>query len=99
MIRLTLSLIVAGFLWTAAAPQAAAQTLCGERAEILDRRAQQFAETPQAIRLSEDGALVDVVVSPPGVWTIRVTHPKRPSCVVATGKGWETLLIPAGQPT
>ncbi len=98
MIRLTLSLIVAGFLWTAAAPQAAAQTLCGERAQILDRLEQKFAETPQAIGLSEDGALVEVVVSPTGGWTILVTYPKRPSCVVATGKGWETLLIPAGQP-
>ncbi len=100
MIRLTLSLIVAGFLWTAAAPQAAAQTLCGERAEILDRLEQRFAETPQAIGLSEDGALVEVVVSPTGGWTILVTYPKRPSCVVATGKGWESLLVPvpAGQP-
>ncbi len=98
MIRLTLSLIVAGFLWTAATPRAEAQTLCGERAQILDRLEQKFAETPQAIGLSEDGALVEVVVSPTGGWTILVTYPKRPSCVVATGKGWETLLIPAGQP-
>ena len=98
MIRLTLSLIVAGFLWTAAAPQAAAQTVCGERAEILDRLEQQFAETPQAIGLSEDGALGEIVVSPSGGWTILVTYPKSPSCVVATGKDWETLLIPAGQP-
>ncbi len=100
MIRLTLSLIVAGFLWTAAAPQAAAQTLCGERAEILDRLEQQFAETPQAIGLSEDGGLVEVMVSPSGGWTILVTYPKRPSCVVATGEGWESLLVPvpAGQP-
>ncbi len=98
MIRLTLSLIVAGFLWTAAAPRAEAQTLCGERAEILERLERQFAETPQAIGLSEDGALVEVVVSPTGGWTILVTYPKRPSCVVATGKGWETLLISAGQP-
>ena len=100
MIRLTLSLIVAGFLWTAAAPQAAAQTLCGERAEILDRLEQQFAETPQALGLSEDGALVEVMVSPAGGWTILVTYPKRPSCVVATGEGWESLLVPvpAGRP-
>ncbi len=98
MIRLTLSLIVAGFLWAAAAPQAEAQTLCGERAEILDRLEQQFAETPQAIGLSEDGALVEVMVSPTGGWTILVTYPTRPSRVVATGKGWEMLLIPAGQP-
>ncbi len=40
------------------------------------------------------------MVSPSGGWTILVTYPKRPSCVVATGEGWENLLVPvpAGQP-
>ncbi len=100
MIRLTLSLIVAAILWGATAPQAHAQALCGERTELLERLEQEFSETPQALGLSEDGALIEVMVSPSGGWTILVTYPKRPSCVVATGKGWESLLVPvpAGQP-
>jgi hypothetical protein len=100
MIRLTLSLIVAALLWTAAAPQAHAQAVCGDRAELLERLEQEFSETPQALGLSEDGALIEVMVSPSGGWTILVTYPKRPSCVVATGDGWESLLVavPAGQP-
>ncbi len=98
MIRLTLGLIVAAFLWTATAPPADAQAVCGPRAEILERLEEKFAETPQAIGLSEDGALIEIVVSPSGGWTILATYPRRPSCVVATGKDWETLLIPAGQP-
>ncbi len=98
MFRLTLSLIMAGLLWTAAAPQADAQTICGDRAQILERLVQEFAETPQAVGLSQDGALVEVMVSPTGGWTILVTYPKRPTCVVATGDSWEALTIPAGQP-
>ena len=100
MIRLTLSLIIAGLLWISAAPQADAQPVCGDRTEILERLAQEFAETPQAVGLSQDGALIEVMVSPSGGWTILVTYPKRPSCVVATGEGWESLLVPvpAGQP-
>ena len=98
MIRLTLGLVVAAFLWTATAPPANAQAVCGPRAEILERLEMEFAETPQAIGLSEDGALIEIVVSPSGGWTILATYPRRPSCVVATGKDWETLLIPAGQP-
>ncbi len=100
MIRLTLSLIVAALLWTVAAPQAHAQALCGDRAELLERLEQEFSETPQALGLSEDGSLIEVMVSPSGGWTILVTYPKRPSCVVATGEGWESLLVPvpAGQP-
>jgi hypothetical protein len=100
MIRLTISLIVAAFLWSIAAPQAQAQALCGDRAELLERLEQEFSETPQALGLSEDGALIEVMVSPSGGWTILVTYPKRPSCVVATGQGWESLLVlvPTGQP-
>ncbi len=98
MIRLTLSLVVAAFLWTVTAPPADAQAVCGPRAEILERLEREFAETPQAIGLSGDGALIEIVVSPSGGWTILATYPKRPSCVVATGKDWQTLLIPAGQP-
>ncbi len=98
MIRQTLGLVVAAFLWTATAPPADAQAVCGPRAEILERLEEEFAETPQAIGLSEDGALIEIVVSPSGGWTILATYPRRPSCVVATGKDWETLLIRSGQP-
>ena len=98
MFRLTFSLIIAGLLWIAVAPQAEAQTVCGPRAEILERLTQDFAETPRAVGLSQDGALVEVMVSPSGGWTILVTYPRRPTCVVATGESWEALTIPAGQP-
>ena len=98
MYRLTFSLIVAGLLWIAAAPPADAQTVCGDRTEMLERLAQEFAEAPQAVGLSQDGALVEVMVSPSGGWTILVTYPKRPTCVVATGESWEALTIPVGQP-
>ncbi len=98
MFRLTFSLIIAGLLWIAAAPQAEAQTVCGARAEILERLTQVFAETPRAVGLSQDGALVEVMVSPSGGWTILVTYPRRPTCVVATGESWEALTIPVGQP-
>ena len=76
------------------------QALCGERNALVERLEREFSETPQALGLSEDGALVEVMVSPTGGWTILVTYPKRPSCVVATGEGWESLLVPvpAGQP-
>ena len=66
MIRVTLSLVLAVFLWALAAQQADAQVVCGERAEILERLQEEFSETPQSIAVSEDGALVEVVVSPSG---------------------------------
>ena len=75
----------------------AAQALCGERAHIVDRLDLEFSETPQALGLSEDGALVEVMVSPSGSWTILVTYPQKLTCVVATGDGWESLIVPVPQ--
>jgi hypothetical protein len=75
----------------------AAPKLCGERDQILKRLEQAHDETPRAIGLSGDGAVVEVLVSPDGGWTMLVTYPKRPTCVVAAGAAWEMLQL-TGQP-
>jgi hypothetical protein len=41
--------------------------------------------------------LVEVLVSPNGSWTMLLTYPSHPTCVVATGVAWEILQL-AGQP-
>ncbi|MDH3474171.1 MAG: hypothetical protein OEM59_10810 [Rhodospirillales bacterium] len=99
MLRLMLSLVTAAALWAVAAAPAAAQALCGERGQILDTLEQKYAETPRALGLSQDGGLLEVLVSPAGGWTILLTYPKRPTCVITTGQGWEGTLLQAGQPT
>jgi hypothetical protein len=76
---------------------AAAPKLCGDRDQILKRLEQAHDETPQAIGLSGDGGVVEVLVSQDGGWTMLVTYPKRPTCVVAAGAAWEMLQV-AGEP-
>ena len=78
-------------------PPAHAAKLCGERNEILKRLEQKHEETPQALGLSADGGVLELLVSPEGGWTILVTYPKRPTCVVAVGQAWQTLTL-VGQP-
>jgi hypothetical protein len=78
-------------------PAAAAPKLCGDRAQILERLEQAHQETPQAIGLSGDGGVVEVLVSPEGGWTMLLTYPKRPTCVVAAGPAWEMQQL-AGEP-
>jgi hypothetical protein len=80
-----------------AEPSFAANKVCGDRAEILKRLEDGHQETRQALGLSADGGVIEVLVSPEGGWTILVTYPKRPTCVVAVGKAWTTLSI-VGQP-
>jgi hypothetical protein len=78
-------------------PPAEAAALCGDRGEILKRLEQRHEETPQAIGLSADGGVLEVLVSPSGGWTILVTYPKRPTCVVAVGEAWQPLQLTGGQ--
>jgi hypothetical protein len=98
MSRLMLGLLVAVSLWGSAPAPSSAQPLCGDRGAILESLEKNHAETPQAIGLSQDGALLEVVVSPTGGWTILITYPKRPTCVVATGEDWNSLAVAAGHP-
>jgi hypothetical protein len=78
-------------------PAAAAARVCGERDDILKNLEQRHEETPQALGLSSDGAVLEVLVSPEGGWTILVTYPRKPTCVVAIGEAWQMLRLTGGQ--
>jgi hypothetical protein len=81
----------------ASQPAEAAPKLCGERGQILKRLEQVHQETPQAIGLSGDGGVLEVLVSPEGGWTMLITYLKRPTCVVAAGAAWEMLQLSGEQ--
>ena len=83
-----LGLLGGGFL---NAPPASAQTVCADHGDLLKHLADRYGEQPHSIAFTDQGNLVEVVVSPNGTWTILVTAPGRPSCIVATGKEWETV--------
>jgi hypothetical protein len=91
--RLLSTAAMAALLVLASNPSVAASKLCGDREKILKRLAQGYEETPQALGLSADGGVLEVLVSPDGGWTILYTMPKRPTCVVAVGTAWQTLQL------
>jgi hypothetical protein len=67
--------------------------ICGERDVLLEQFAAQHDETPRAFGLGSDGGVIEVLVSPHGGWTMLVTYPARPTCVIAVGEAWETLQV------
>ena len=78
---------------------AAAAVACAERTTLLAQLERKFAERPQAIGLSADGGMLEILASASGSWTILITYPKRPTCVIATGEAFENIrLVIAGQP-
>ena len=76
-----------------------AEPACADRAIILEDRAKLYSERPQAIALSADGKVIEVLVSPSGSWSILVNHPNRQTCVVAIGESWLSLPTVATDPS
>ena len=97
MIRLVLT-AAAIALAVAPSPVAAqSQRICGDRAELMKDLEHKYREKPQAIALTANGGLLEVLVSPIGGWTILISFPQQPTCVVAVGKDWQNRILLAGE--
>ncbi len=83
-----------------AAP-AASQTACtAERAEMIKNLSGNYQESPVAIGLTRDGAVLEILASETGSWTILITRPNGVSCMVTSGQAWDTIRLPIkGQKT
>jgi hypothetical protein len=65
------------------------QVMCAERGELLSDFKDSYKEERGALGVTDSGQLLEVLVGPKGTWTMLVTQPHGPSCVVATGQSWE----------
>lgn len=72
---------------------AQAQAMCGERSAVLGNLEKMYSETPVSMGLSGNGAVIEVLTSPSGSFTIILTRPNGLSCVMAAGENWEDLPI------
>ena len=71
--------------------EAAAQSTCNPRTEVLGHLAKKYGEAPVAIGVTNKGGLVEVLTTGDGnTWTIIVSQPNGTSCMVAAGEGWRT---------
>ena len=77
--------------WGAFSSSAQAQTMCGERRAVVANLEQTYSEAPVSIGLASNGAVIEVLASPSGSFTIILTQPNGLSCVMAAGENWENL--------
>ena len=71
---------------------AAAQPVCGKRADMIEQLSAKYAEAPTAMGLSSEGGVIEILTSPDGTtWTILGTEPPGLSCLVASGEAWQTV--------
>ena len=77
--------------WSAFSPPAQAQAMCGERRAVVQNLEQTYSEAPVSIGLASNGAVIEVLASPSGSFTIILTQPTGLTCVMAAGENWEDL--------
>lgn len=76
----------------AAGPALAEGSSCAAHDALQARLAAGWGETRHSIGLGADGAVVEVFASDEtGTWTIAVTAPGGPTCIVAAGEHFEAL--------
>ena len=70
---------------------------CAARTEIVSKLDQMFKESPQAVGVVNNQAVVEVFVSAEGTWTILATGTDGNSCVLSSGENWEAATLAAGK--
>ncbi len=74
------------------AQPALAQNVCASRDVLVSSLLKDYSETPTALGMSDNGAVIEVLSTRDGAtWTILMTTPDGQSCVVATGEAWEPV--------
>lgn len=85
-------ILAAAVLAAVSSPAAAQSVPCASHADALRHLEDKYAETVAAVGLSSNGALVQVVASKDGAtWTILVTLPRRPTCMILGGQNWRIV--------
>ncbi len=77
--------------WSAFSPPAQAQAICGERRAVVATLEKTYSETPVSMGLASNGAIIEILASPLGTFTIILTRPNGLTCVMAAGESWEDL--------
>ncbi len=81
-------LVLAILLFAGSPSIAAAQTVCVDRAAMLDVLATEYGEQLTEVKMVENYGLVEVLRSPSkGSWTIILSKPSGISCMLAAGEG------------
>lgn len=75
---------------TLASADAQAAPACGKRDDVLAQLSEKFREAPVGVGLASNGGLIELLTADTGTtWTLIVTMPNGPTCLVAAGRDWQ----------
>jgi hypothetical protein len=83
--------VLAAVLACSVASPGYAQSVCGDRAQIIKVLDTKYKEMPRAFGIAGQKNLVELFTSKSGSWTMLMTQPKGVTCILATGQSWEEL--------
>lgn len=88
---LSIGLIIGAAL--CAAPLVAQTANCAPHDTVVERLAEAYGESRQSVGLGSDNTIVETFASAEtGTWTITVTIPGGPTCLVASGQAFELTV-------
>src|SRR5215471_13080393 len=92
MLKITL---IATIATAAFAAGAQAGPACGKRDDVLAQLSQKYHEAPVGVGLAGNGGLIELLTASTGsTWTLIVTMPNGPTCLVAAGQDWQSQQTP-----
>jgi hypothetical protein len=65
--------------------------VCSAHDTVKRTLSDRFAEKTVSIGLANNGAVVEVLSSPNGTWTIVMTAPNGVTCLIAAGDYWQSV--------
>jgi len=70
---------------------AAGSGACASRDKVIEALSDVYSEQPVSLGLTDAGAVIEVMASVEGSFTIVITHPNGLTCPIAAGKAWHTV--------
>lgn len=94
MIRRLAIAIAAALMAVFLCAPAAAQNICADRDDVVQRLWDRWQEAQTAYGLVNDGRMVEVFVAADKSWTIIISDVNGRSCVASAGKNWTVFDAP-----
>ncbi len=94
MIKSMATMLALLTLTTVAAPAMAQQPMaCAERGALLGQLKDKYSESAQGVGITGNGAVMELLTSDQGTWSLVVTMPNGKSCLIATGDDWQQAPV------
>jgi len=89
---LALAVTLAGFATPSLADDPApGAPPCAGRHDVVDALKTRFKESTAGVGLTDQGAMVELLTSETGSWSLLLNFPDGRACLMASGNNWEGL--------